>query len=91
MALPFLKNKQQSVAGLIMKHRAPDGIKDDMPEEPSDNQGLHSAASDLMNAVHAKDIPAIAAAMKAAFEIMQSEPSQEDDNSFDSQNEKAAE
>lgn len=76
-----------------MAHRTPNGIEKDMPEsdDSKDDTGLHTAASDLMNAVHAKDVPAIAAAMKAAFEIMQSAPSEEDDNSFDSQNEKAAE
>ena len=91
MALPFLKNKQQSVAGLIMKHRSQDGIKDDMPEDSNDNEGLHSCAQDLINAVHAKDVPAVASAMRAAFDIMESQPHDEADNSFDSQNEKAAE
>lgn len=86
--LPFMLKKAQS-PGIIVKDRAPD-----QPEESTDdsNDSIEACAHDLIEAVHAKDTKAAASAMKAAFEIMQSEPSSESDsNDFDSQNQKAAE
>lgn len=91
--LPFLK--PQRVAGVIVaKTRSPEGgIKEN--EDDNDNAALHSAADDLIRAIHAKDTVGVAAALQAAFEIADSRPHEEgehtdDDNSYDSQNAKAA-
>jgi hypothetical protein len=79
MSLPFLRKKQ--VAGLIMAKRNPDGSKTETGNE-QDNQddsgsSMHSAASDLIKAIESKDISAVAAALKAAFQIADSEPHDE--------------
>ena len=72
--LPFLKPKQ--VAGLIIQKRASDGSKEEKPEDSQD-QGLEAAAEDFIRAVHAKDAKGVAAAFRAAFEMLESEPHEE--------------
>lgn len=72
--LPFLK-KQRPVAGIVIETRKPDEGKE--PEAAGDESGLESAAHDLLMAIEAKDVKAMAAAMKAAFEIMESQPHEE--------------
>lgn len=66
--LPFLKRTQE--AGVQMP--VPSETRE--PDKGSDSEGLHAAAEDLMNAVHAKDIKAIASALKAAFELCDEQP-----------------
>lgn len=92
MSLPFLKPKH--VAGVIISHRKADGGK---VEEPSDKDaGLEAAAEDLARAITSKDPKHIALAFRNAFQICDSEPHEEgehtneEDNSYDSMNEKAA-
>ena len=67
--LPYLQQKK--IASIAHAVRRPDGS---MEEVEQDDLGLLEAASDLMAAVHAKDSKAVAAALKAAFEICDSEP-----------------
>jgi hypothetical protein len=43
-------------------------------EGPHLEEGMKAAAEDLIHAVHNKDIEAVAAALRAAFEIADSEP-----------------
>lgn len=88
--LPFIKRKEASVAGLIIKNRAPD-------EKPAEDQSddpaaaIESCAEELIRAVHARDVKAVSAAIKDAFDILESMPHDENENnSFASQNEKAA-
>jgi hypothetical protein len=71
MSLPFLKrnNKDAGIAGVMTIHRNPD--KEESHEE---HDGVHMAARDLIDAVKADDVKGVAAAMRAAFEIMDSEP-----------------
>lgn len=69
--LPFLKNKMEGSSS------EPVEIKKREPDEESDYDGLHACAEDLMNAVHAKDIPGIAEALRAAFQVCDSEPHEE--------------
>lgn len=69
--LPFLKyNKEASVSipQESIKREPDDGAEYDM---------LESAAEDLMHAVASKDVKAIAAALKAAFEICDAQPHEE--------------
>jgi CHASE3 domain sensor protein len=70
--LPFLKKKSMD-AGLIVQNRAPD----QQPQENEEDQGLMSAASDIMSAIESKDHKRLAAAIKAAFEICDSMPHDE--------------
>lgn len=86
--LPFLKNKHQQT-GVIVQNRTPDEPKD------SEDQGLMACAQDLIDAVHSKDAKRVASALKAAFEIADSEPHVEGEHvephSYEAQNRKAAE
>lgn len=68
--IPFLKNKE---AGVSMPA---DSIKREPDEEP-EFDSLESAAEDLCNAVHSKDYKGAAAALRAAFDLMESQPHQE--------------
>lgn len=87
--LPFLKPK--TVAGLIVAKRKPDGGKMEQYSEGNEDMGLESAAEQIIQAINAKDSKSLASAIRAAFTIIDSEDSPNDDsNDFDSQNEKAA-
>ena len=86
MSLPFMKKRQ--VAALIIQNRTPDGVKTEGAEDSQD-QGLMSCAEDLIRAVHAKDAQAVASAMRAAFEILESEPHEEAEQSEPSESEES--
>ena len=69
--LPFLKrNKDASASGPV------DSIKRE-PDEGAEYDALEAAAEDLSRAIDAKDIKGMAAALRAAFELCDSEPHQE--------------
>lgn len=79
IVLPFLKNKK--AAGLILSPVKPQGSPrpdgrfiDIYSEESNENNGLVSCAQDLLKAIEMKDPKAMADAMKAAFQILDSEP-----------------
>lgn len=84
--LPFLKHKKEAQStGLIVKERAPD-----QPTENTDeNAALEACASDIISAIKAGNISALAQALKAAHEVCASAP-MADDESYDAQNVKAA-
>lgn len=66
--LPFLKSKDvKSSPGVIVEQRKPD-----YPDDPA--APIDSCAQELIRAVHAKDVKAVAAAMQDAFEILGSQP-----------------
>jgi len=67
--LPFLKLKQEGSSSSPVEH--------EMREPDGDYDPLHSAAEDLISAVHSKSVKAVAEALKAAFEICESEPHEE--------------
>lgn len=71
--LPFLKYSKEASVSM-----APESIKrkSDSPEE-SEYDPMHSAADDLISAVHSKDTKATADALRAAFELADSEPHHE--------------
>lgn len=62
--LPFLKNRRPTT--IIMNAK-----------EPAGDEGLHSAAEDLIAAVHAKDVSRVASALEAAFQMLDSAPEEE--------------
>jgi hypothetical protein len=66
--LPFLKHDQDASVS------SPVSTQIRKPDEEGEYSGLHAAAEDLVNAVHAKNIKAVAEALKAAFDLCDSEP-----------------
>jgi hypothetical protein len=69
--LPFLKKNQEAAgSGPIEAVKR----KSDNPDEEYDV--LESAAEDLCNAVHAKDYKGVAVALRAAFDLLESQPQQ---------------
>jgi hypothetical protein len=69
--LPFLKkDKEASVS-------VPVDVQKREPDEESDYDTLESAADDLISAIHAKDTKGVCVALRAAFELLDSEPHDE--------------
>lgn len=72
--LPFLRKKNEHAqTGVIVQTRNPHNTE----EKQEDNTGIHACASDLIDAVHAKDIQGVADAMKSAFDILEMQPHDE--------------
>jgi len=93
VSLPFL-NKRKAAA-LIMEARSPEGHKTEMHQEQDSDPGaaLRSCSEDLIRAVHTQNAEAVSSAIRAAFEILESEPHEEgpQENDYDSMNEQAGE
>lgn len=71
--LPFLKKAQEGSASMPVEH-----VKRESDEESeSDYDMLDSAAEDLIQAVHSKDVKAVSSALKAAYEMCESQPHEE--------------
>lgn len=71
----------QNSPGIIVTTRKPDGSTEPEDQSDGDDQGLSACAADLIRAVHAKDESAVASALKAAFEILDSQsPDEEQPN-----------
>lgn len=85
--LPFLKRKSGS-AGLIVKTREPD---QNDSSDSDDSYSLEACSQDLINAIHSSDPKKVSEALRAAFEVLESEPHEEGPHTFDAQNIKAAE
>lgn len=68
--LPFLKLKEGS-ASMPVEH-----VRRESDEE-SEYDMLESAAEDLISAIHSKDVKAVCSALRAAFEMMESQPHEE--------------
>ena len=66
--LPFLKQNQEGSSS------GPIESVERKPDDGSDYDSMESAAEDLISAVHSKDAKAVAAALRAAFELADSEP-----------------
>jgi hypothetical protein len=79
--IPFL-NKAKPQAGLLTVERKPDETKEENPDD-----GIEACAQDLTNAIHAHDIKAVAAALKSAFELLDSEPHSEGPHTNEPENE----
>jgi len=78
--LPFLKPKDRSVAGLLVKTRTPDEKPEDQQDDPS--AAIHECSQALIKAVHAQDVKAVSAALKDAFDILDSQPHVEAEHTF---------
>ncbi len=95
MPLPFLNNKK-SIAGVIISKRKPDGGKEELHSEGNEYDGIEECMEGFKKALEAGDTKAMAQHFKDAFQISDSEPhdegehTNESDNSYAAQNEKAA-
>ena len=78
LALPFLRKKQ--TAALIIQHRKPDGQVEVSHGQDDDDAGILAAAEDLCKALESKDYHAVAAALKAAFELLEAAPHAENES-----------
>lgn len=70
--LPFLSPKKLS--GSIIAKTKPEGGIEEESQEGQPDQGLMSAAEDLISAVNMKDASAVASALRAAFDILDAGP-----------------
>lgn len=68
--LPFLKPRPQT--GIIVAKMSPEG-HEDTNTEGSKDAGLEAAAADLIRGLEMKDSKKIASALRAAFQILDSE------------------
>lgn len=96
--LPFLKNKQKSVAGVIVQSRKPDEGAEKQDDSPSDSDVM-GAAKEMMEAVKAGDVRRLADALYLVQELHLKDIGQEhpsrgsdgaEDNSFAGRNQAAA-
>ena len=73
MGLPFLKKDKEASVSMPadVQRREPDS------EEDSDYDSLESCAEDLTRAIASKDLKGVASALRAAFQILDSEPHEE--------------
>lgn len=65
--LPYQKQKEAAVVTPV------DHVKR-KPDEDAEYDPMHAAADDLISAVHAKDTQGVAEALRAAFDLADSEP-----------------
>ena len=72
--LPFLRPKLQT--GLLISTRKADGSAAPTENESSapETDDIEACAQELIRAVHAKDAPGVAQAIRSAFEILESQP-----------------
>ena len=76
MTLPFLKRTKEGSVSMPVEtvKRTPD-------DESSESYDyMESVADDLISAVHSKDSKGVVAALKAAFEIMEESPHEENNS-----------
>lgn len=86
MSLPFLKPKQ--IAGVIISHRKPDSdAPQPMDEMEGSDSALEAAAQDILRAINSKDSQHLAQAIRAAFQILDSEPHEEGPHTNDEMDE----
>lgn len=69
--LPFLKNQYEGSVST-----PPDTIHRE-PDEDSEFDSLEVAAQDLCDAIHSKDYKGVASALRAAFDLLESQPHEE--------------
>jgi hypothetical protein len=69
--IPFLKHSKEASVAM------PADTIERKPDDGSDFDPLESAAEDLCNAIEAKDYKSAAAAIRAAFELLESQPHEE--------------
>lgn len=81
--LPWMKNGPKQSAGIAMQVRKPDEGK----ETPNEDPAVLAAAEDILRAIDSKDAKHLAQALRAAFQILDSEPDEEGPQMEDEQDE----
>jgi hypothetical protein len=79
----MLGDKQKTAALILSKMDGEGGgppVADEV--EPTGDEGLNAAASDILSAVESKDPAALTSALRAAFDLMGSAPEQADPGLF---------
>jgi hypothetical protein len=71
LGIPWLKRKDD-IAG---SSSTPVQMRE--PDDGEEYDSMHAAAQDLIEAIHSKDIKGVAEALRAAFELSDSEPHEE--------------
>lgn len=88
--LPFMKSKEKSIAGLIIKHRQPD----EGPAEPEKDNSVEPCMRDFLAAVERKDPKGMSDALIDAHDIMHQRMDEAEKSSnphtYEAQNEKAS-
>ena len=87
--LPFLKNKQDSVAGTIIKNRTPDKDSDSNDLEDKEHS-LEDCAKRIISAVHSNDAKALADALQEAIDKPKESKDKPSPHTYEAQNIKAA-
>lgn len=70
--LPFLKREKEASVSMPS-----DSIKREPDEGHEEYDSMHAAAEDLLHAIQSKNVKALAECLRAAFELMESEPHEE--------------
>ena len=70
--LPFLKKERPNSAGMSMEYRKPDEGK-----EEDEGSAIDACSKDILRAISSNDYKQLSAALKAAFDIMDSLPHEE--------------
>lgn len=78
MPLPFIKPRP--VGAMITNQlRKPDSIPGEDESDDSD-AGLQSAASDLIEAIHSKDVKSVTEALKSFYELVDNDEEQPEED-----------
>lgn len=72
--LPFLKSKEHQQAGVITQVRPSDN-----PDSSTKDEGLRACSRELIRAVGEGDEAGVASALRAAFQILDSDHTNESD------------
>lgn len=84
--LPFLKPKDQGVAGLIVKNRKPD---EKTEEKQVDKSSLEDSMEKLRTHLDSGDFKAAAECFKRAFQACENQPHSEGPHTYEAQNKEA--
>jgi len=86
--LPFLKKKQGSAQGIAIEYRKPDADGEGHHDkEDNDDEGLRACSRDIIECIASRDEVGLSKALKAAFEICDSQPHVEGEHVDESEEE----
>ena len=90
--LPFLRKKHSGNASLSVEYRKPDAEGEGHHDkEDNDDEGLHACAQDIIECVSSGDKVGLAKALRAAFEILDSQPHEEGEHTNEPESEESEE
>lgn len=74
--------KKNAQTGVIVQDLSPKSPNPEENQEDSSNEDLEICAMDIMSAIAKRDVKALASALQAAFEIMESKPHDENEEIY---------